>query len=288
VVYVPTYQSLGSNLKTIRAARMLGIDKPTMVGHLLFLWWWAMDHAVSGDLSNLRDEEIEEIALWTREPGRFVHALIEARGPSGHGFLERADGVTRIHDWDDFAGAYVLAKDRHAAKMRSLRAKQREEQSKTRAVHVTENRAARAGNNRTGPDRTGPDRRGPESSSAVQTAVEMPAVNGHHAQQGKVDDDAPIRIDGIGDGAADETDADWLAALRRTRKSSPINAEDARIWTQDFAELRNLGVRISQVPDLLRRAGLGKADKVSPAYILECAIDEIGKEVAGGDVVSGR
>ena len=62
------------------------------------LWWWALDYAQSGDLSEYTDEDIADAACWDEDPKIFINALVEA------GFLDEDDGRKFIHDWRDYAG----------------------------------------------------------------------------------------------------------------------------------------------------------------------------------------
>lgn len=63
-------------------------------GSLVTLWCWCGIYRQNGDLGGLRDEEIEQIALWSGTPGLFVITLKSCAlfdGDSEH---------FRIHDWN--------------------------------------------------------------------------------------------------------------------------------------------------------------------------------------------
>lgn len=86
--------TLGGHPKLRRLAHALRISRAQAFGHLLYLWWWAVDGAPDGDLSSLTPEEVAEMAEWPGEPESFVEALRAC------GWLD-PDG--RIHQWQELA-----------------------------------------------------------------------------------------------------------------------------------------------------------------------------------------
>jgi hypothetical protein len=116
MAWIQSHQELGRHPKTRRAARQLGITLPAMVGHLQFLWWWCLDYADDGDLSNYDDIEIAEAALWTGDATVFMDALtmvgfIDSDGEDGRG----------IHDWAEYSGMLVQRRRANAEKQRNWR-----------------------------------------------------------------------------------------------------------------------------------------------------------------------
>ncbi|MGB9826054.1 MAG: HNH endonuclease, partial [Desulfofundulus sp.] len=89
----------------------LGVSLPAAVGHLHYLWWWALDYAQDGDLSRYEPEDIADAALWDGDVKAFVEALIRA------GFLDQVNDKLLIHDWDDYAGR-LLDQRQHAAQQK--------------------------------------------------------------------------------------------------------------------------------------------------------------------------
>lgn len=85
MAWIESHQALQRHRKTIRAANLLKISRPLLIGHLHCLWWWALDNAASdGRLGHVSDAEIAEAAEWPTDRGsQFVSALVES------GFLER-------------------------------------------------------------------------------------------------------------------------------------------------------------------------------------------------------
>jgi len=103
MAYLPSHQELASHPKTRKAARKLGVSVPTMIGHLHLLWWWALDHALDGDLGKYDAEDLADASMWEGDPETFAKALRECGSAGGEGFLH-ADG--KLHDWEEYGGKY--------------------------------------------------------------------------------------------------------------------------------------------------------------------------------------
>jgi len=101
MAWVESHQGLGKHPKTLKASRLLGIDKVPLVGHLHYLWWWALDNAEDGSLRGRDVEEIAAAAEWPSNPRSFVDALLAAGRDGQAGFLEGPEGDLAIHDWHD-------------------------------------------------------------------------------------------------------------------------------------------------------------------------------------------
>jgi hypothetical protein len=149
MAYIESQQTLGRHPKTRKAARLLSVSIPTIIGHLHLLWHWALDFAQSGDLSPYDEKEVADAAMWTEDADQFIEALVNA------GFLDGDDGTLTIHDWYDYAGRLIERREQNAQRMRDARAA-RERQC---AENVQRTSVARAGAtvpNRTLPDQTVP------------------------------------------------------------------------------------------------------------------------------------
>lgn len=100
--FIASHQTLGRHPKLLRLASKLNIHKAQAVGHLQYLWWWALDYAPSGDLSALSQSEISIASEWPGETSLFRDSLIEC------GFLD-SNGM--IHDWKDHSGNLMNARE---------------------------------------------------------------------------------------------------------------------------------------------------------------------------------
>lgn len=114
MAWIESHQTLANHPKTLKLARLLNVPRVTAIGHLHFLWWWALDYAQDGELSKFEDLDIAVAADWQGEPASFWQALIRA------GFVDE-DGT--LHDWDDYAGRLIERRRADAERKREARAK---------------------------------------------------------------------------------------------------------------------------------------------------------------------
>lgn len=122
-MWIESHQSLRNHPKVKKAARIAGINEFEMIGRLHCLWWWALDYASDGDLTNYSDDDIEAAVDWAGQPGLFVKAMIEC-GFNGHGGLIDVTQESReIHDWFEYAGKLLERRAANADRMRDARAK---------------------------------------------------------------------------------------------------------------------------------------------------------------------
>ena len=123
MAWIESHQELGRHPKARRMARQLNISRPAVVGHLHYLWWWAMDFAQDGDVTEFDGEEIAEAALWDGEPMAFLTALTDC------GFVDMvcsADGEAYLlHDWESYAGKLVAHRKANANKQKAWRERQK-------------------------------------------------------------------------------------------------------------------------------------------------------------------
>ena len=122
MAWIKSFQELGDHPKTKRAARILGISCPTIIGHLQYLWLWAQSYAEDGCLGGYSVEDVADAARWEGDAQQFIDALLNC-GVKGAGFLERDDlGELHIHDWDEYAGKLVERRATERERQRNKRA----------------------------------------------------------------------------------------------------------------------------------------------------------------------
>lgn len=110
MAWIESHQSLGTHLKLRRLARELRIHRAQAIGHLHFLWWWALDNAPGGDVSALTSAEIAEVAEWPGSEDVFLAALKSC------GWVD-PDGM--IHDWPEYAGRLIAQRARDRERKRA-------------------------------------------------------------------------------------------------------------------------------------------------------------------------
>lgn len=127
MAWIQSHQSLANHKKLLRLARELEITRVEAIGHLHLLWWWALDSASDGSLSDVTAEEIADIVQWRKDAKKFLNTLILC------GFI---DEDLSLHEWDTYGATYNKVKEASARRQR-LRRKKLREASVTRDVTVT-------------------------------------------------------------------------------------------------------------------------------------------------------
>ena len=105
MAWIESNQEIGRHPKTKKLARLLDISAVTAIGHLHYLWWWALDFAQDGNIGKYDEFDIAEACLWEGDHQLFVDALLQA------GFVDKTESGLFIHDWLDYAGRLIIQKD---------------------------------------------------------------------------------------------------------------------------------------------------------------------------------
>jgi DnaD/phage-associated family protein len=105
VAWIESNQEVGRHPKTKKLARLLDVSVVSAVGHLHYLWWWALDFTQDGYIGKYDEFDIAEACMWEGEHQSFVNALIQA------GFVDKTESGLLIHDWFDYAGRLIIQKD---------------------------------------------------------------------------------------------------------------------------------------------------------------------------------
>lgn len=112
MAWIESHQALGRHPKVFRLASKLRVHRAQAIGHLQYLWWWALDFAPTGNLSAFTPAEISAGAEWPGEPGPFHGALSEC------GWIDQ-DGM--LHDWGDYAGRLLDKRETDRNRKREAR-----------------------------------------------------------------------------------------------------------------------------------------------------------------------
>jgi hypothetical protein len=118
MAWIESHQTLRDHPKLARLARLLDVHRTSAAGLLHFLWWWALDHAEDGDLTDFDALDLALAAGWEGDPDTFVKALEDCGPGQRDGFIANVDGRRVLHDWHDYAGKLVdrRVKDRERKK----------------------------------------------------------------------------------------------------------------------------------------------------------------------------
>lgn len=107
MAWIESHQELRDHPKVARLARLLEVDRATAIGMLHLLWWWALDHAESGDLGEYDAVDIADACLWEGPAETLVKALLDCGPGTREGFIEEVEGRWVLHNWWQYAGKLV-------------------------------------------------------------------------------------------------------------------------------------------------------------------------------------
>mgnify|MGYP000879961619 CR=1 FL=1 len=139
MAYVEAHAGLRDHLKTKKVARLLGIPKVQVIGHMLCLWWWCQEYAQDGDLSGFDTADIAEAAEYEGDPQTFVDALLNCGVKGGAGFLYidvETDAMV-VNDWFQYGGKLFTQRSQSATRMRNMRERKRVVTRNDSATSVT-------------------------------------------------------------------------------------------------------------------------------------------------------
>lgn len=111
MAWIESNQEVGRHPKTKKLARRLGVSLPAAVGHLHYLWWWALDFAQKGNLSKYDNDDIADAMCWDGDSEQLVNALIDV------GYIDcNEHGELVLHDWYDYAGKLLEKREKDRAR----------------------------------------------------------------------------------------------------------------------------------------------------------------------------
>lgn len=113
MAWIESNQEVGRHPKTKKLARLLGVSLPAAVGHLHYLWWWALDFAQDGMLNKFDAYDIADAMQWDGDADQLLEALRSA------GYIDDTDAGLRIHDWMDYAGKLLERREKDRSRKRA-------------------------------------------------------------------------------------------------------------------------------------------------------------------------
>ncbi len=112
------HDTMARHPKTLKLARLLGVDRRYAVGLLHDLFSWGLYAAdKDGSLPGLTPSDIAQAMDWPiKKTDVLVDAMLEA------GYLEKnGDGGYIIHDWYDYSGKLFERREKDREKMKRYR-----------------------------------------------------------------------------------------------------------------------------------------------------------------------
>lgn len=136
MAWIELHQQVPTHPKTKRLTRALGLevpkDIPQVVGHLCMFWLWCIDYAVDGSLEKMTAQDIADAAGWTQDPEVFLDAMRQAE------FIDTADGISYVHDWDDYIGKLLDFRAKEKVRNREKQRRHRERVKQQADTHKQE------------------------------------------------------------------------------------------------------------------------------------------------------
>lgn len=123
MAWIESHQGLSAHPKTRKLMRRIGLPGPHIVGHLHYLWWWALDFAQDGEITKYDAFDIADACQYTGDAEEFYDALIDS------GFIDIKDDRYFLHDWYDYAGKLIELRKKDAERKRNSRGKNKESES---------------------------------------------------------------------------------------------------------------------------------------------------------------
>ena len=181
MAWIEAHQAVCHHGKTSALAATLRIPRAQAVGHLIMLWWWAMDSC--GRKGSLARYSVAAIAAGSgcdgkRGPVDFFRAMVAAgwidfSGPIPADHDVAVGGDARVHDWQNYSGRYFDTEDRKLEKRELSRRRVKRFRNALHRVTVTRCNAA------TVPDRTVPDQTVPTKEKEHTVAPGVPEPKPH-------------------------------------------------------------------------------------------------------------
>lgn len=131
MAWIESHQGLRGHPKTKKLVRRLKSSAAIIVGHLHFIWWWALDFAQDGEITQFDPEDIADACDWSGDPEEFFNALVDA------GFIDKVEHRYFLHDWYDYAGKLIELRKKDAERKRNSRGKEKKSEGSPEDVQRT-------------------------------------------------------------------------------------------------------------------------------------------------------
>lgn len=137
--WIPVHQELLHHPKTKKMSRLLKISTPATIGHLVYLWHWAVNYAPDGNLNKYDAYDISEGSEWEGDPVEFLNSLISSR------FIVEINNQLHINDWNEYAGKFIKKAEKEADRKRKKREEWKMSAGCPQDVHRTDTESPQHG-----------------------------------------------------------------------------------------------------------------------------------------------
>lgn len=103
MAWIESHQKLRNDPKMYMLAAMLGVGVPAAIGTLHLLWYFALDHAEDGDISDVHEEQLKRELHFEGGASALRAALVDT---------EFLDDDGKIHNWKRYAGRLMSERER--------------------------------------------------------------------------------------------------------------------------------------------------------------------------------
>ena len=117
MAWFEAHETMAKHPKTLKLARLLGVDRRYAVGLLHDLFSWGLSAA--GKYGELRDMTAEDIAAALDLPKRKGLTAVQALTDSG--YLEFDGTLYAIHDWYNYTGKLMDRREQDAKRKAAVR-----------------------------------------------------------------------------------------------------------------------------------------------------------------------
>lgn len=122
MAWIKSDETLSQHPKVDLLAEKLSLHPAQVVGHLHYLWWWALSYADTGDLTRYKSM-ISKASNYDGDNDFFIDNLVSC------GWLDRTKTSLKIHDWEEYHGALLETRNKNTERKRKERAIKEEEKN---------------------------------------------------------------------------------------------------------------------------------------------------------------
>lgn len=132
MAWIESHQELVNHPKAKRFKRKLNVSEHEAVGILHYFWWWALDFAQDGDITDFTPDDVADGCRYNGDSKLFLESLIES------GFVDEVEGRLMLHEWMQYGGKLIAWRVSNAEKQKAYRDRNRNKQDNKGNVTVTD------------------------------------------------------------------------------------------------------------------------------------------------------